>query len=171
VRFDDPVEAARTFATDFVGFEDPIVGDFMAGDSRSGEVEVQARENGAVTTVFVRQLGPDDSWWVIGSSTPNIVVTSPEALQEVSSPLALTGQARAFEGTVNVEVRVDGDVGPLATTFVTGSGGGDLGPFEGEATWGTPPAQPGGAVVFLTISAEDGSVWEASVVRVLFPDA
>jgi hypothetical protein len=124
-----------------------------------------------VTTVFVRQLGPDDSWWVIGSSTPNIVVTSPEALQEVSSPLALTGQARAFEGTVNVEVRVDGDVGPLATTFVTGSGGGDLGPFEGEATWGTPPAQPGGAVVFLTINAEDGSVWEASVVRVLFPEA
>jgi hypothetical protein len=168
VRFDDPVEAARSFAVDFVGFEDPVVGEFMAGDNRSGEVEVQARENGAVTTVFVRQLGPDDTWWVLGSATENIVVTSPEALQEVASPLELTGMARAFEGTVNVEVRVDGDVGPLATTFVTGSGTEDLGPFEGEVTWTTPPAQPGGAVVFVVFNAEDGSVWEAGVVRVLF---
>ena len=60
-RFTDPVEAATTFATEFVGFTDPVVGEFLQGDSRSGEVEVRPRADGPVTTVFVRLLGTDDA--------------------------------------------------------------------------------------------------------------
>ena len=40
-RYADPVEAASGFAVDVLGFTDPIVGEFLPGDSRSGEVEVR----------------------------------------------------------------------------------------------------------------------------------
>ena len=76
-RYADPVSAARGFATDFVGFVDPIVGEFSQGDTQSGEVPVQATPIGPTTTVLVRRLG--DSWFVLGSSTPNIRLTSPTA--------------------------------------------------------------------------------------------
>src|SRR5690606_34132299 len=116
-RFDDPVAAARSFAVDFVGFPEPVVGAFLAGDSRSGEVPVQATEQGPVTTVLVRQLADDGSWWVIGSATPNIEVDAPSWLTAIDSPLHLAGRARAFEGTVNVEIRADGQKGPLVQDF------------------------------------------------------
>ncbi len=40
-RYTDPVDAAAGFATDFLGFDDPIVGEYLAGDNRSGEVEIR----------------------------------------------------------------------------------------------------------------------------------
>lgn len=166
-RFEDPVAAARSFAVDYVGFTDPVMGEFLQGDSRSGEVEVRAVPDGPVTTVFVRQLGPDDSWWVLGSATANIEVDEPAALATISSPVTLAGRARAFEGTVNVEVRADGTEEPLATDFVTGRGDGTLGPFSKDVAFPSP-GSGGGAVLFTTLSMENGQVWEAGVVRVSF---
>jgi hypothetical protein len=166
-RFEDPVAAARSFAVDYVGFTDPVMGEFIQGDSRSGEVEVRAVADGPATTVFVRQLGPDDSWWVLGSATANIEVDEPAALATISSPVTLAGRARAFEGTVNVQVRADGTEEPLATDFVTGRGDGTLGPFSKDVAFSSP-GSGGGAVVFTTLSMEDGRVWEAGVVRVSF---
>jgi hypothetical protein len=43
VRYHDPVDAARGFAVDFAGFTDPLLGDFLQGDARSGEVEIRPR--------------------------------------------------------------------------------------------------------------------------------
>jgi hypothetical protein len=166
VRYTEPVAAARGFATDFVGFTDPVVGEFMQGDSRSGEVEIRPRDNGPVTTVFVRQLGPDDTWWVLGSATGNIEVDEPDALDEITSPLEVRGSALAFEGNVNVDIRVDGEDDPLFEGFVTG-GGGEMASFDDDLDWDNP-GEGSGAVVFKTISAEDGQVWEAAVVRVTF---
>ena len=40
-RFDDPESAAPRVRHDFVGYTDPVVGEFQQGDSRSGEVEVR----------------------------------------------------------------------------------------------------------------------------------
>jgi hypothetical protein len=166
-RFSAPVDAARSFAVDFVGFTDPVVGTFRAGDSRSGEVDVRPRATGPVTTVLLRQLGNDGSWWVIGSATPNIRVQDPSALDTIASPARLRGTSTAFEATVNVEVREDGNRQPLGSGFVMGGSMGDLGPFDGTVTF-TSPRAAAGAVVLLTRSAEDGRVWEASVVRVRF---
>jgi Immunoglobulin-like domain of bacterial spore germination len=166
VRYADPADAARGFAVDFVGFTDPLVGEFMQGDARSGEVEVRPTTDGPVTTVFVRQLGPDDTWWVLGSSTANITTDAPGPGEAISSPVTVSGNALAFEGTVNVEVRQDGARQPIGTGFVTG-GGDVLRPFSGEIDYSTPTAQYG-AVVFLTRSEEDGRVWEAAVLRVSF---
>jgi hypothetical protein len=166
VRYDDPVEAARGYAVDFVGFTDPIVGEFMQGDARSGEVEVRPVANGPVTTVFVRQLASDDTWWVLGSATANIATDAPGAGEAISSPVTVSGNALAFEGTVNVEIRQDGARQPLGTGVVTG-GGDMLRPFSGEVEFSTPTEQYG-AVVFLTRSEQDGRVWDAAVVRVRF---
>lgn len=165
-RFTDPVEAARSFAVDFIGFTDPIVGDFQQGDSRSGEVEIRPEASGPVTVVFVRQLGSDDTWWILGSATENITLTEPTAMSEVESPLTVAGTVLAFEGHVDIALRADGVTLPLVETFATG--GGDVPrPFETTVEWsGTDSG--GGALVLTTASAEDGRIWEAAVTRLLF---
>lgn len=166
LRYDDPVAAALGFSTELVGFDDPIVGEFMAGDSRSGEVEVRPRPDGPVTLVLVRQLGPDNTWWVLGAVTENIVVDEPEALASISSPLTVTGSAWAFEGTVDVDLRVRGREDAVASGFVTG-GGTEMLPFEDTFDWTSIESGPGALVLF-TRSAEDGSVWEATVTAITF---
>lgn len=169
-RFSDPVAAVQAFATELVGFTAPVLGTFAQGDSRSGEVEVRDRPDGLVTTVLVRQFGPEDSWWVIGASTPDILIDQPAAGATVSSPMRLVGTARAFEGTVETLLHRDGDVSPIATGFVTGGGGGEMAPFDGELAYQAPP-EPYGALVARTTSAEDGSVLQATVLRVAFSSA
>lgn len=167
VRFTDPVDAATSFATDFLGFDEPVVGEFLPGDSRSGEVELRPGDTGPVTVVFVRQLGEDDEWWVLGSAAENIVVDAPETLSVAESPLLVSGSALAFEGTVEVEIRADGNGEAIATSFVTGSGGPDAGPFEGSIDF-EPPDVSGGAVVFISRSPRDDTVLEASSLRIFF---
>jgi hypothetical protein len=164
-RYSDPVSAARGFATDYVGFTNPVVGAFRQGDSRSGEVPVQAKATGPVTTVLVRQLG--DSWWVLGASTPNIQLSSPAALTAISSPVRLQGTSTAFEATVNTQVRQDAGTEPLGTGTVMGGANGQMSPFDGTLAF-SRPTTASGAVTLLTRSAEDGSVAEATVVRVKF---
>ncbi len=164
-RYTDPVEAARGFATEFVGFKNPTVGPFQQGDSRSGEVEVRTKIS-TPTTVFVRLMS-DETWWVLGSATADIVVDEPATDDIVTSPLSLSGQARAYEGTVNVEIRQDGSNEPIGEGFVTGSGGADLGPFKGEVAF-SKPTQTHGSLVFVTYSAEDGRINEAGVTRIRF---
>lgn len=165
-RFDDPVAAATAFATDLVGFADPTIGPFMAGDARSGEVEVRAFPEGAPTTVLVRQL-EDDAWWVLGAETDSIQLATPGAREDITSPQPLTGQAYAFEGTVVVRLYVDGVQEPVTETFVTGRGDGVLGDFEGELAFTAPAGATHGVLVLLSQSAEDGGTVDAQVLRVL----
>jgi len=165
-RFSEPVAAARSFATDYAGFTAPVVGAFRAGDARSGEVDVRPRANGPVTTVLIRQLGNDGSWWVLGATTETIRLESVAAGSLVRSPLRLQGRAQAFEGTVDVQIRQDGSATPIGKGFVTG-GGIEMGPFDETIPFSAPTARFG-AVVLYTESAENGQVWQASVVRVRF---
>lgn len=167
VRYDDPVDAVTAFATELVGFTNPIVGELQQGDSRSGEIEVRADEQGPVTVVLVRQYGEDDSWWVIGAATADIEVDEPQPQQAIDDPLTVSGRARAFEGTVEVLVMADGQTEPLGTGVVTGRGDGVLGPFTGEIAWSNPGGG-WGSVLFLTRSAEDGRVWQVTAIRVGF---
>jgi hypothetical protein len=167
VTYDEPVAAALGFA-DWVGFREPIAGPFLAGDSRSGEVEIRPDDSGPVTTVFVRQLSGGDDWYVLGSATADIEVATPSAGEGITSPVRLQGTSTAFEATVSVAVYHDGSPEPIGTGFVMGGSMGELGPFDGEVTFD----QPGtgfGSLVLLTESMEDGATWEASVLRVRFP--
>lgn len=167
IRFTDPMAAATSFAVDLVGFTDPVVGAFQQGDARSGEIEVRPLEDGPVTTVLVRQVAADDSWWVIGAVTESIEVDEPAPGQAIDDPVRLTGRARAFEGTVGVRIVADGSADPVGEGFVTGSGDGTLGPFDAEVRFDAGGAR-WGVVLFTTDSAENGHIWEATVVRVGF---
>ena len=153
--YEDPVAAASAFATAFVGFADPVVGVFQQGDSRSGEVEIRPTADGPVTTVLVRQVGAASSWSVIGAATASIQLTEPAALAELSSPVRLAGTSTAFEGTVQVQVRDQSSVEPLAEGFVTGGSMGVLGPFESTLEF-LPPTTAAGSIVLFTVSMDDG---------------
>jgi hypothetical protein len=166
-RYTDPVEAARGFALDYVGFVDPVVGTFMAGDPRSGEVAIQPSPSGPVTTVVVSKLAPDDTWWVLAASTPNVQLRAPSASDTITSPVTVSGEGTAFEGTISVEIRQDGTVTPLATDFVTGGGNGLMGPFSKPIGFSQPSAA-GGALLLSSRSGENGNIWEANVTRVSF---
>jgi hypothetical protein len=130
---------------------------------------VQAAANGPVTTVLVRQLGDDGTWSVLGAATGQIVPTAPAPGTAITSPVQLAGTSTAFEGTVQVAVhpRAAGD--PLGTGFVTGGSMGEMGPFDSTLEFAAPTTADG-AVVFTTVSMEDGRVWEAAVVPVSFAE-
>jgi hypothetical protein len=169
VGYTDPEILVTDFVTDRVGMSDPDVGPLLQGDARSGEIEVRpAPDSPLVTTVFVRQLGPNDLWWVIGAASQNIVVDEPSALDTVGSPLTVSGSGVAFEGTIAVTLWADGVAEPLDETFVTAGGGPEPGPFTGTLTF-TVPDVAGGSLLFTSDSAEDGSVLEFGAIRVLFP--
>jgi hypothetical protein len=168
-RFQDPVAAATAFATDYAGFVNPVVGPYQAGDSRSGEVEIRSTTTGPATTVFVRQLGTDNTWWVLGASTPNITLSEPVWFASISSPVTLKGTSSAYEGTVSTQVREDDDNQPLGTGFVTGGSMG-MGPFDGQLAF-TKPSKGYGAVMLSTQSqegADAGHTREVGVIRVRF---
>ncbi len=164
----DPVAVVKTFAVAYLGFVDPVAGAFQPGDAGSGQVSVQPKTTGAVTTVSVRRVTADGSWWVVAASTSNLQLQSPAASTSVTSPVTLSGRSTAFEGTVNVEIRQDGSTAPLATGFVNGGANGTMGPFSKPFTFTAPTAKRG-AIVLRTRSAETGNTAEASVIRVQFP--
>jgi hypothetical protein len=166
-RFSDPVEAATSFAIDYLAFADPVIGEFQAGDSRSGEVEVAAGPVGPTTVVFVRQLTDDDSWWVLGAASDGLTIGQPAQGEVVSSPLTISGTATAFEGTVDVELRADGNGEPAYVGFVTGSGSAEPGPYDATIEF-TSPGSGGGALVLISRSPADDSVVEASALRIFF---
>ena len=169
LRFQDPLAVAAAFATDLIGFTDPIVGEYRAGDSRSGEVEVRASATGPATTVLVRQLAGDD-WWVIGSGTDAIQITEPAALDAIRSPVRLQGRSTAFEATVDVTVLEDGSDVPIGRGWVMGGANGEMAAFDGRLDFSVPSTTHG-VVILSTTSMEDGRVWEASTVRVRFAEA
>jgi immunoglobulin-like protein involved in spore germination len=167
VRYKTPVAAARAFALEYLHFVDPIIGQFQQGDARSGEVPIRTTvENkslGPTTTVIVRQM--DGAWWVLGSATPNIKLTQPAALATISSPVQLRGTSTAFEATVNVSIRQDNVAKSMVDGIVMGGSNGQMGPFNGSFTFAKPTSSDG-AIVLYTISAANGNVAEATVIRV-----
>ncbi|MFP5316916.1 MAG: GerMN domain-containing protein [Acidimicrobiia bacterium] len=176
--FRDPVATARAFAERYLGITGAVTFDLRPTGNGAAEVPVGFRgEDGrpatvATTVVQVRQLGTagtSGAWTAVGATSPDIEVHLPVSGGRVASPVALSGRARAFEGTVQVEVREDGMVfgQSIGSTFVTGRGDGVLGPFTGSVSYRTP-SRPGGAVVFFERSqAGAGStVLRAAAVRV-----
>lgn len=171
-RFADPVSLGQAFATDFLHMVDPSVA--YNGDSTSGTLtlrHVVAESGGRLgltTTVSVRTLGPAKTWWVMSASSPNIRVITPADGATVTSPMRLSGESTAFEAVVNYELRADDVDQPLAEGTVMGGGSGTLEPFATNVSFRSSPSRSGTLVMF-TISAADGNVAEATVVRIHFP--
>jgi len=164
--FTAPEEVARAFVADYVGFTEPIVGTMAAGDTRSGEVPVRTTERGPVTTVLVRQLD-GVHWWVLGASSPNLILDSPAANEVIGSPVTLRGRSTAFEAQIRTEVRQDGTAPPLGEGTAMGGSMGEMGPFSDVLAF-TRPSAARGAVMLSTRSMMDGTIAEATVVRIAF---
>ena len=160
-RFEDPEPAAQAYATEVLGFTDLDMSEFLAGDNRSGEIEISDRPDGPVTVIRLRIMD-DETWFVMSSETADITVDEPALRDAISSPFQTSGTALAFEGTVQVRVLAQGDEEPLGEGFVTGSGSPPAGPFEGEISFTAPAEDTPGVVVYLTTSGEDGHVMQAT---------
>jgi len=180
--YTDPVATARAFAVRYLGMADPVDFGYRSTGPGGGEVGMGPRYAEGRTplrnpqqtfSVMVRATGVEGGrttfWTVTGATSPNIVVTSPREGETVRSPVRLTGQAHAFEGTVNVQVREYGMLAgqSLGTGVVTG-GGDMLRPYSGTVTF-RAPTKPGGAIVYTEISAADGQgILRAAVLWVAF---
>lgn len=89
--------------------------------------------------------------------TPAILVESPLAFEEVSSPLRVTGTANTFEATFNYEL-TDTDGRIVDESFVTAtSGTGTRGTFDFTTGEFTVPFDGVGALIVFELSAEDGT--------------
>lgn len=115
VVFDTPEEAAGDFVTHALGV-DPVLGDFQQGDLRSGEIEVLSPGEGdsAVRVsrglLLLRQLGPDNGWFVIAAVNDEASITSPESGALVpAESLTVKGVGHGFEATIVVSAFVAGD--------------------------------------------------------------
>lgn len=150
-------EAGEAYATDVLGFTRMTEGEYRSGDSRSGEYVISDREGGRETAILVRQM-EDENWYVLGSQTPDIVVDTPTAREQLTSPFTTTGSALAFEGHVDIVILHQLDLAEVGHGFVTGSGTPPAGPFEGEIEFESQNEATPAILIFRTMSAEDGHV-------------
>lgn len=164
--YDDPVVLVTDFAEEILGFTSPVVGEYQAGDSRSGEVEVRPVDDGPVTTVGVRRMS-DDQLYVLFAGTTEVELLLPTAGSAVDDPLQVEGWGRGFEGQVRVAV-FDRDAGSeLGHAFLTAGGEGELAPFVGEVAWQNPGGG-WGAVVASVTAGDEGTTWAATALPVGF---
>ncbi|HEV2071559.1 MAG TPA: GerMN domain-containing protein [Acidimicrobiales bacterium] len=177
LRHEDPVEAVRDFAVEYLGIVDPVVGDASSpGPDATVEVTVQPRGEGGrrlaagamETIVHLHREGPP--WQVLSTTSSNIRVDGDRFRSGATSPIAVSGEAAAYEGTVQIEVRGAGtEAGEaLGRDFVTAGALGDLRPFATEVAFDPPTTEGFGALVLYTESAVDGSTLEATVIGLSF---
>lgn len=127
VVFDSPDAAAADFVSEVLGVP-PNLGEFQQGDARSGEIEVFSPGEGGGTSVsrsvlLLRQLGPDDGWFVLAAVNENASITTPASGAEVASgDLEVSGEARGFEAAVVVEAFVAGDADSRIAQQITQGG-------------------------------------------------
>jgi hypothetical protein len=175
IRTKAEVKAAVGTATEFmrreVGIGSPVASNFRWTGRRTAKIDIRARfkdsqapATGPITVVSLERL--TKVWYVTGTSTRGIQVTSPGRLVKISSPIRVRGQAHAFEGNVRVRVTQDryGKDRLLGTGNVLGRGDA-LGPFSGRISFNRPTGTTG-SIIFDEPSAIDGSSIAATVVRV-----
>ena len=135
VVFTTPEEAAADFVVQVLGVP-PSLGQFMQGDSRSGEIEVLSPGEGGGTpspraVLFLRQLGPSSSWFVIGAGSDGASITTPETLDEVPAGLVtVEGVARGFEASMMVSAYIAGNPEVLTQQHTMAGTMEEAGPFS-----------------------------------------
>jgi len=127
VVFATPEAAATDFLAKVFGVG-PVLGEFRAGDQRSGEIDVFASVDGAPigaarSILLVRQLGPSDGWFVVAAASDKATITAPVTTAVVpAGPLTIEGAATGFEATVVVSAFVAGRSDPELDKQVTMAG-------------------------------------------------
>ncbi len=120
-----PEEAAANFVQTVLGVN-PVLGDYMGGDSRSGEIEVFSPGEGTRVSrglLFLRKIGPTDGWFVIGAANDFATIATPDVNAEVlAGPLTVTGVGRGFEGTVVITAFIAGKMDVVLDRVITAGG-------------------------------------------------
>lgn len=150
--FATPREVAEDFLLHVFGLP-PVIGEFMAGDSRSGEIEVFSP--GDVETLrailLVRQLGPNNGWFIIGTLNDNAVITNPVYGAEITiddaSSIVVEGMAEGFEASLTVYAHIAGNSDILDQETTMGGNFGVPGPFQ--VALDLTGVQPGDTVMLL----------------------
>ena len=157
VAFTTPDAAADDFVRVVLGVT-PLLGDFQAGDSRSGEIEVFSPGEGnpvSRSVLLLRKLGPTDGWFVIGAANSAVSITSPQTGSEITvGPLTVAGSARGFESTVLVRAFVAGRATPLLDEVITAGGA-----FETSEPYSVTvdlSGAPAGSVITLLVRGDTG---------------
>lgn len=164
VRYITARAVALGFAQTYIGMSSPTTENVTSVGATAGTVTVRPYVGGPVTSVKVYEDVSRKTWWVSGSTTADIRVSEPQPGSVVHSPLHTAGTSTAFEAVVNVHVRADGLSTPLVSSVVMGGSNGVMGNFTKDFAFDTTTSAAG-AVVFSVRSAKDGSVIEATVVR------
>lgn len=172
-RFEEPQTAARAFATSVLGFTTVQLDEFVPEGPDEGSVTIRARPSAdgygeldpsarnvpppVDTRVRLRRSG-DETWFVLGSDTAEIVVEIPAPGSSLATPFETRGEAFAFEGTVEVIVRAQENLGELGAGVVNGSQAAPPAPFSGQITFSSPPETLPGVLVYRVLSPDDGHV-------------
>ncbi len=128
VVFTTPEAAAADFVQQMLGVP-PVLGTFVQGDGRSGEIDVLSPgEGGPGSTavrsrLLLRQLGPDDGWFVLAAVEPNVAINSPAQGDVVpAAPLTVAGEGRGYEATIIVRAAIAGTTTPLVDPVIAMGG-------------------------------------------------
>jgi len=168
--FFDAEATALEFGREYLGMAEPVAASGLktSVDTSTASIAVTPRPGlPMVTRIHLQRFGDEGPWSVTGADTDDIRVDLPASGAAVGPTFAVSGESTAFEATVHVEVRADGGA-TLLQTFVMGGANGEMGPFADDLTIGAPFEATGGAIIFTGESAEDGTVVQATVVRVGF---
>jgi hypothetical protein len=168
------VATARAFLARELGMTDLVALPLRSVDARTVEVGFRHKhgeggrllpQNGPAA-VTVRLYRLPAGWWVLGVHGRSIQVDSPTRLQQISSPLAVSGKADVYEATVSWKVTQDrpGRDLVLGQGFLTGLGG--------KVSFRQPTGDAPGWVIFYEESAATGGgILQATAVRVRFAAA
>jgi hypothetical protein len=154
VVFVTPEAAAEDFVAQVLGVP-PTLGEFQQGDSRSGEIEVFSPGEGDAGRAVVRgllllrQLGPENGWFVLAAVNDNASIIEPGSGERVvAGPVTVEGVARGFEASVVVTAFVAGAAGQELDQQIT-MGGAFETPEPFSVTVDLSQASPGEIVVLL----------------------
>lgn len=152
VVFTNPEAAATDFVKSVLRVP-PNLGEFQQGDSRSGEIEVFSPDSPGArvsrSALFLRQLGPDDGWFVLAAVNEFETIATPESASKVAAgPVTVEGRGRGFEATLIVRAFVAGDA-TLQLDQVIAMGGSAETPEPFSVSLNFSMAAPGQTIVLL----------------------
>jgi len=156
-RIASAADAARSFAIDYLGMTNAVV-----GDSNGLDVQVFPNERASLRTIVHVVEDDTKGFVVVGASADMIEVDTPVAHDPLSSSLAVSGRSLAFEAQINLELRPYGSTSPVFEDFTMG-GGSEVLPFS---TTITPPStdEPLVLVVFEGDASGEGAMSQATVI-------
>ena len=143
---------ARSFATKYIGLEDPRVSAFkgkqLAGGAH-GDIDIFRRGESTtvVSTVTLRQLDDAHYFYITSARSRDVLLTAPLPRATISSPVTVQGRGRGFEGNVVVEIRAAYTTAALSDQAMTAGSMGALEPFSTKLTFTAPAGVKTGAIV------------------------